>query len=181
MYDVDAGMAVPPPAVAVAPKAAVKAAAAAAAGDRHEEEEEGNAGGGGGTDDPDVLSLAVTPIEDATNGRLADLVGGAGTGRRECAIEAWLVGGRDEGLAAHSFLDGGAQGYRGGVWGGCGGGKGVCSRLSFLVLPGAAHLPLPLSRSPWSGAKVSALCCWGGGRGMGGGGAHPLGWWSSHC
>lgn len=86
----DAGMAVPPPAVAVAPKAAVKAAAAAAAGDRHEEEEEGNAGGGGGTDDPDVLSLAVTPIEDATNGRLADLVGGAGTGRRECAIEAWL-------------------------------------------------------------------------------------------
>lgn len=95
VYDVDAGVAVAP------------LAAAAAGGGREEEEEGDAAGGGGGVDDPDVLSVAVTPAEDAAIGRLADLVGGGGGGR-ERAIEAWLVCGRNEDLAANFLLDGGA-------------------------------------------------------------------------
>lgn len=104
VYDVDAGVAVAPLAAAAAPTAA---AAAAAGGGREEEEEGDAAGGGGGVDDPDVLSVAVTPAEDTAIGRLADLVGGGGGGR-ERAIEAWLVCGRNEDLAANFLLDGGA-------------------------------------------------------------------------
>ncbi|GAB0491669.1 hypothetical protein MMPV_002923 [Pyropia vietnamensis] len=91
VFDVDAGMAVPP-------RAAAASKPTTAPGDEHKEEEEEEeeeeaerpASAGDAVADPDVVSVAVTPSEDAAIGRLAELVGG-GDGGRERAIEAWLL------------------------------------------------------------------------------------------